>query len=110
MASFSTSSLSVGAHCDYGELFGRCEFRRECFECSDRDGEWNGAGCGGFSVSVAGTATVGVGSVASLQLAVAPQTGNMQAVQLSCGDLPSESACTFSAHTIPAEVGRRRCS
>jgi hypothetical protein len=29
----------------------------------------------------------------------------MQPVQLSCADLPPESACTFAAHTIPAGGG-----
>jgi hypothetical protein len=29
----------------------------------------------------------------------------MQPVQLSCADLPSEAACTFAAHTIPAGGG-----
>jgi hypothetical protein len=29
----------------------------------------------------------------------------MQSVQLSCADLPSEAACTFAAHTIPAGGG-----
>jgi hypothetical protein len=36
---------------------------------------------------------------------VAPQTGYMQPVQLSCADLPSEAACNFAAHTIPAGGG-----
>jgi hypothetical protein len=38
-------------------------------------------------------------------VAVAPQMGYMQPVQLSCADLPSEAACTFAAHTIPAGGG-----
>jgi hypothetical protein len=38
-------------------------------------------------------------------VAVAPQTGYMDPVQLSCADLPSEAACTFAAHTIPAGGG-----
>jgi hypothetical protein len=59
----------------------------------------------GFSVSVTGAAKVGVGGVASLLVAVAPQTGYMQPVQLSCADLPSEAACTFAAHTIAAGGG-----
>jgi hypothetical protein len=59
----------------------------------------------GFSVSVTGAAKVGVGAMANLQVAVAPQTGYMQPVQLSCADLPSEAACTFAAHTIPAGGG-----
>jgi hypothetical protein len=59
----------------------------------------------GFSVSVTGAAKVGIGGVANLQVAVAPQAGYMQPVQLSCADLPSEAACTFAAHTIPAGGG-----
>jgi hypothetical protein len=67
----------------------------------------NGAGAAGsgFSVSVTGAAKVLVGAVTSLQVAVAPQTGYMQPVQLSCADLPSEAACTFAAHMIPAGGG-----
>jgi hypothetical protein len=59
----------------------------------------------GFSVSVTGAAKVLAGAVTSLQVAVASQTGYMQPVQLSCADLPSEAACTFAAHTIPAGGG-----
>ena len=58
-----------------------------------------------FSVSVTGAAEVGIGGVASLQVAVAPQTGYMQPVQLSCADLPSKAACTFAEKTIAAGGG-----
>jgi hypothetical protein len=104
VASLSTSSLSVGAHAITASYSG--DANSSASVSSVLTETVNGTvAAGGFSVSVTGAATVGVGSVANLQVAVAPQAGNMQAVQLSCADLPSEAACTFAAHTIPAGGG-----
>jgi hypothetical protein len=105
VASFSTAALSVGVHAitasytgDANSVASMSAVLRETVNGTVTAGS-------GFSVSVTGAAKVGVGGVASLQVAVAPQTGYMQPVQLSCADLPSEAACTFSAHTIPAGGG-----
>jgi hypothetical protein len=58
-----------------------------------------------FSISVTGSTTTTVGGTMNLQIAVAPQTGYLQPVQLSCGDLPTEAACEFAAQTIPGGGG-----
>ncbi|MGD0444160.1 MAG: FG-GAP-like repeat-containing protein [Edaphobacter sp.] len=105
VASFSTSSLSVGAHAITASYAGDANSGASVSSVLTETVNGTAAVVGGFSVSVTGAAMVGVGSVANLQVAVAPQAGNMQAVQLSCADLPSESACTFAAHTIPAGGG-----
>lgn len=60
---------------------------------------------GGFSIAVAGSTTVGVGRSANLTVTVTPQPGFNLPVDLSCANLPSESACTFGQHTIPAGGG-----
>jgi hypothetical protein len=58
-----------------------------------------------FSISVTGSTTTTVGGTMNLQIAVAPQTGSLQPVQLSCGDLPTEATCAFTAQTIPEGGG-----
>jgi hypothetical protein len=105
VASFSTSALSVGDHAITARYGGDANsVASVSAELTETVTGAVTAGSG-FSVSVTGAAKVGVGGVASLQVAVAPQTGYMQPVQLSCADLPSEAACTFAAHTIPAGGG-----
>jgi len=58
-----------------------------------------------FSISVTGSSTTTVGGTVNLQVAVTPEAGSMEPVQLSCGDLPREATCTFQAQTIPASGG-----
>ncbi len=60
---------------------------------------------GGFSVSVAGSATVGVGRSTNMTVTVTPAAGFNLPVDLSCANLPTEAACTFGEHTIPAGGG-----
>jgi hypothetical protein len=105
VASFSTTALSVGVHSITASYGG--DANSVASNSAVLTETVNGAVAvgSGFSVSVTGAAKVGVGGVASLQVAVAPQTGYMQPVQLSCADLPSEAACTFAAHTIQAGGG-----
>jgi Bacterial Ig-like domain (group 3)/FG-GAP-like repeat/FG-GAP repeat len=105
VASFSLSSLSVGSHAITASYSGDANSVASVSGVLMETVNGTAAVANGFSVSVTGAATVGVGSVANLQVTVAPQTGYMQPVQLSCADLPSESACTFVAHTIPAGGG-----
>jgi Big-like domain-containing protein len=104
VASFSTSSLSVGSHAITASYAGDANSTASVSTVLTETVTGT-ATVSGFSVSVTGAANVGVGGVANLQVAVAPQTGYMQPVQLSCADLPSESACTFAVHTIPAGGG-----
>jgi hypothetical protein len=105
VASFSISSLSVGNHAITASYGG--DSNSVASVSAVLTETVNGAVAAGsaFSVSVTGEAKMGVGGVANLAVAVAPQTGYMQPVQLSCADLPSEAACTFAAHTIPAGGG-----
>jgi len=105
VASFIISSLSVGVHAITASYAGDANSVASVSSVLTETVTGTVAAGDSFSVSVTGAAKVGVGGVASLQVAVAPQTGYMQPVQLSCADLPSESACTFAAHTIPAGGG-----
>lgn len=57
------------------------------------------------SVAVTGSTTVGVGRTASLTVTVVTKQGYAKPVELSCADLPTESACTFGVETIPAGGG-----
>jgi Bacterial Ig-like domain (group 3)/FG-GAP-like repeat len=105
VASFSTSSLSVGSHAITASYGGDSSFVASVSAALTETINGSVTSVNGFSVSVTGAAEVGVGGVASLQVAVAPQTGYMQPVQLSCADLPSEATCTFAAKTIAAGGG-----
>ena len=105
VASFSISSLSVGSHAITASYGGDANSGGSVSAVMTETVTGTTTAGSSFSVSVTGAAKVGVGGMANLQVAVAPQTGYMQPVQLSCADLPSESACTFAAHTIPAGGG-----
>jgi hypothetical protein len=105
VASFSTSSLSVGSHTITASYAGDSNSVASVSAVLTETVNGSTTSESGFSVSVTGAAEVGVGGVASLQVAVAPQTGYMQPVKLSCADLPSETACTFAAKTITGGGG-----
>jgi Bacterial Ig-like domain (group 3)/FG-GAP-like repeat/FG-GAP repeat len=105
VASFSTSSLSMGGHSITASYGGDANSVASLSAVLTETVNSAVTAGSGFSVSVTGAAKVGVGGVANLQVTVSPQTGYMQLVQLSCADLPSEAACTFAAHTIPAGGG-----
>ncbi len=105
VASFSTAALSVGSHAITVSYAGDANSVASVSAVLTETVNGTAVAGSGFSVSVPGTAKVVVGSSASLQVAVAPQTGFMQPVQLACADLPSEAACTFGSKTIPAGGG-----
>jgi hypothetical protein len=105
VASFSTSALSSGVHAITASYAGDANSVASVSAVLTETVNGAVTAGTGFSVSVTGATKVGVGGVTSLQVAVAPQTGYMQPVQLSCGDLPSEASCAFAAHTIPAGGG-----
>ena len=105
VASFSTAALGVGSHAITAGYAGDSGAAASASAVLTETVNGTAPVIGGFSVSVSGVATVPVGGVTSLAVAVAPQTGYMQPVQLSCADLPSESSCTFAAKTIPAGGG-----
>jgi hypothetical protein len=58
-----------------------------------------------FTVTIAGAANVMAGSAVNLLVTVAPRTGSLQPVELSCSGLPTESVCTFGTATLPANGG-----
>jgi hypothetical protein len=105
VASFSTAALSAGVHSITASYGGDANSVASVSAVLTETVNGAVTAGSGFSVSVTGAAKVLVGAVTSLQVAVAPQTGYMQPVQLSCGDLPAEAACMFAAHTIPAGGG-----
>lgn len=60
---------------------------------------------GSFTLAVTGPSSVGIGRTADLTVTVTAEKDFTQPVELSCTNLPSESACTFGEHTIPAGGG-----
>ncbi len=105
VASFSTTGLNVGSHAITASYAGDAGSAASVSAVLTETVNGTAPVTGGFSVSVSGGAEVSVGGVAQMVVAVAPQTGYMQPVQLSCADLPSEASCTFAAKMIPAGGG-----
>jgi hypothetical protein len=105
VASFSTMGLSLGSHAITASYAGDAGSAASVSAVLTETVNGTAPVTGGFSVSVAGEAKVAVGGAVNMTVAVAPQTGYMQAVQLSCADLPSEASCTFAAKLIAAGGG-----
>jgi hypothetical protein len=60
----------------------------------------------GYRITVAPSpVSIGVGQTADLTVTVSAISGFSQPVTLSCGDLPTETACTFGETVIPAGGG-----
>jgi Bacterial Ig-like domain (group 3) len=105
VASLSISSLGVGSHAVTASYAGDANSVGSVSTAMTETVSGTGAGPTAFSVSVTGSGTIVVGETAKLRVAVASQTGFTEPVQLSCASLPAESACTFSAQTIPVGGG-----
>ncbi len=105
VASFSTAALGVGNHAITASYAGDTGSAASVSTVLTETVNGTAPVTSGFSVSVTGATEVPVGGVANLAVAVAPQTGYMQPVQLSCTDLPSEASCSFAAKMIPAGGG-----
>ena len=58
-----------------------------------------------FVLIVTGSPSVDIGGAVSLLVTVAPQTGTIQPVKLSCAGLPEEATCTFGTETLPVNGG-----
>lgn len=58
-----------------------------------------------FVLIVTGSPSVDIGGTVNLFVTVAPQTGTIQPVKLSCAGLPKESTCTFGTETLPVNGG-----
>jgi hypothetical protein len=106
VASFSISSLNTGNHAISADYAGSSSAAAsssapltETVTAAPITGQ------GSFTVTVTGTATVVTGSAVNLLVTVAPRTGSIQPVQLSCTGLPSEAACTFGTATLPINGG-----
>ena len=106
LAGFSTASLGEGSHTitatypgDVKTAAGSSASLAEVVSAAATTGQ------NPFSLTVAGSAAVDAGSAANLLVTVAPQTGSIQPVQLSCAGLPPESTCTFGTATLPVNGG-----
>ncbi len=105
-ATFTTASLSAGSHsltASYAGDGGSAASTSPALAETVNPAAVQSTG--GFSIAVAGSTTVGVGRSANLTVTVTPQSGFNLPVDLSCTHLPTESACTFGQHTIPAGGG-----
>jgi hypothetical protein len=104
-ASFSMTSLGIGSHsisASYGgDTNDAASVSAELMEAVNGPAMTQGS----FSIAVTGSTTVGVGRMANLLVTVSPHGGFAQPVQLSCGDLPTEAACTFGTQTLPSGGG-----
>lgn len=58
-----------------------------------------------FVLIVTGSPSVDIGGAVNLLVTVAPQTGTIQPVKLSCAGLPEESTCIFGTETLPVNGG-----
>lgn len=58
-----------------------------------------------FVLIVTGSPSVDIGGTVNLLVTVAPQTGTIQPVKLSCAGLPKESTCTFGTEMLPVNGG-----
>ena len=106
LATVSTSSLAAGGHTITASYTGSAA--NAASTSASLTETVNGTStttAGPFTVTVAGTPTVVTGESVNLLITVAPRVGTIQPVQLSCNDLPAESACTFGMATLPANGG-----
>ncbi|MEO6981590.1 MAG: Ig-like domain-containing protein, partial [Edaphobacter sp.] len=105
-AVLSTSGLSVGNHAvtasyggDASAVASVSPVLNETVDSASISGQ------DPFSITVTGSTTVGVGRMTNLLVTVTPRQGFAEPVELSCGSLPWEAACTFGMRTIPAGGG-----
>jgi hypothetical protein len=105
-ATFSSASLATGGHAISAHYAGDAVMAASSStSLTEVVNSSSATGQGPFTLTVSGSPTVAIGSATNLLVTVAPQTGFVQPVQLSCADLPSESACTFGTATLPANGG-----
>jgi len=105
-AVFSTAALGPGSHSISAKYKGSASATASSSALLvETIGDSTSAGDAPFTLTVIGTPTVVTGSTANLTVTVAPQTGSIGPVALSCSGLPSESACTFGTATLPDNGG-----
>lgn len=98
-ASFSTASLGAGTHNLTANYGGDAASAGSASAAMLQAVNAAPTGPGGFTIEVAPVMVV-LGKMASIPVKVIPGNGFNQAVQLGCGDLPSESACSFGSGMI----------
>jgi Bacterial Ig-like domain (group 3) len=105
-ASFSTASLNAGSH-NITASYGGDQSNAPSVSgpLTETVTDTGGSTDNGFSLAVTGSTTVGVGRMTNLLVSVTEARGYSRPIDLSCADLPSEAACTFGVHTIPAGGG-----
>lgn len=105
LATFSTASLGSGSHTLSAGYAGNAASAGSTSTPLTEVVGGTSTSQSPFTVTIAGAPTVMAGSAVNLLLTVAPRTGSLQPVQLSCAGLPTESACTFGTATLPANGG-----
>lgn len=106
IATFSTASLSAGSHSMTASYAGDPGSESSVSPALvETVGPAPIQSQGSFTITVTGSGSVGVGRSADLLVTVTAEKGFTQPVELSCSGLPTESACTFGQHTIPAGGG-----
>ncbi|HEV2710124.1 MAG TPA: Ig-like domain-containing protein [Edaphobacter sp.] len=104
LATFSTASLGGGSHSLSASYAGDAATAASTSTLTEVV-SGSTASQSPFTVTIAGAANVMAGSDVNLLVTVAPRTGSLQPVELSCSGLPTESACTFGTATLPANGG-----
>lgn len=106
IASFNTAALGVGSHAISAQYAGNtATAASSSASLAEVINASLATGTNPFALTVVGSPTVVTGRAVNLLVTVAPQIRFSQPVQLSCANLPSESACAFGAATLPANGG-----
>jgi Big-like domain-containing protein len=105
LATFSTASLGSGGHNLSAKYAGDAATAPSASTPLIEQVSGTSGSQSPFTVTIAGAPSVMAGSAVNLLVTVAPRTGSLEPVQLSCAGLPTESACTFGTATLPANGG-----
>lgn len=106
VASLSTALLAAGSHAISASYGGNATAAASTSSAlTETVAASSATGQNPFSLTVAGSPMVTIGSAVNLLVTVAPRQGSLQPVKLSCAKLPDESACTFGTATLPANGG-----
>jgi len=105
-AAFSTAALGPGSHSISAKYTGSASATASSSALLvETIGDSTSTGDAPFTLTLIGTPAVVTGGTVNLTVTVAPQTGSIGPVALSCSGLPSESACTFGTATLPDNGG-----
>jgi hypothetical protein len=105
-ATFSTAALGPGSHSVSAKYTGSVTATpSSSASLAETINGSTSTGDAPFTMTVTGKPTVAAGSAVDLTVTVAPQSGSIGPVGLSCSGLPSESVCTFGTATLPTGGG-----